>query len=94
MRPLNASVPIVVRSLLARAPMSEGKFAFAWAAAVGPAVHRVTRASLREDGTVDVEVHDPVWKKELKRSQAEILGKLQGLLGGSVVRKLKVTGGR
>lgn len=94
MEPLNSALPGVVRSLLARSPMSEGKFEFAWAAAVGPAVHRATRATLREDGTVEVLVNDAVWKKELKRSQAEILAKLQGLLGDSVVKKLKVSGGR
>jgi len=92
-QPLNAALPGVIRTLLAQSPMSEGKFEFAWRAAVGEAMERVTTATLREDGTVEVLVDGVAWRKEVRRSQAVILAKLQGLLGSSVVKKVKVTGG-
>jgi predicted nucleic acid-binding Zn ribbon protein len=91
--PLNNAVPDVVRTLLSQGPMSEGKFEFAWRVAVGASLGRVTRPTLREDGTVEVCVDDAAWRKEVKRSQATILGRLQHLLGASVVKKLKITGG-
>jgi predicted nucleic acid-binding Zn ribbon protein len=91
--PLNAAAPGVIRTLLARGPMSDGKFEFAWRTAVGPAMERVTKAALREDGTVEVQVDGAAWRKEVRRSQPVILAKLQGLLSDSVVKKVKVTGG-
>ena len=90
---MNSALPRVVRSLMARAPMSEGKFEFAWRAAVGPSLERVTVAKLREDGAVEVRVDQAAWRKEVKRSQALILSNLQELLGASVVKKLKIVGG-
>jgi predicted nucleic acid-binding Zn ribbon protein len=78
---------------MAQAPMSEGKLEFAWRVAVGPSMERAARPALREDGTVEVHVDDPAWRKEVKRSQALILSKLQGLLGRSVVKKIKIVGG-
>ncbi len=86
-------MPGVVRTLLAQAPMSEGKFGFAWRVAVGASLGRVSHPTLAEDGTVEVRVDDAAWRKELKRSQALILAKLQELLGPSVVRKVKIVGG-
>lgn len=73
--------------------MSEGKFEFAWRVAVGASMERVARATLGDDGTVSVRVDDPTWRKEVKRSQGVILGKLQHLLGSSVIKKLRVAGG-
>jgi predicted nucleic acid-binding Zn ribbon protein len=90
---LNTALPRVIRSLMARAPMSEGKFEFAWRTAVGPSLERVTAATLREDGTVEVRVDQAAWRKEVRRSQALVLANLQELLGASVVRKLKIVGG-
>jgi predicted nucleic acid-binding Zn ribbon protein len=91
---LNSALPRVVRSLMERAPMSEGKFEFAWRSVVGPSMERVTVATLREDGAVEVQVDQAAWLKEVKRSQALILANLQELLGASVVKKLKIVGGR
>ena len=91
--PLQNAASTVVRSLLRSSPMSVGKFEFAWRLAVGPAIERATKPTLREDGTVDVLVADPAWRREVKRSQAVILAKLQELLSGSIVKKLKIIGG-
>jgi predicted nucleic acid-binding Zn ribbon protein len=92
-QPLNAAVPSVLQTLLDRAPMSEEKLAFAWRVAVGPSLERATHPSLRDDGTVEVRVDHAAWRREVKRSHRLILSKLQGLLGESVVRSLKVVGG-
>lgn len=93
MLPLNAAVPNVVHDLLARSPMSPGKVEFAWRLAVGPSLERVTHAELSEDGALEVRVADAAWRKEVKRSQALILAKMQHLLGASVVKKLTIAGG-
>lgn len=92
MQPLNAALPGVVRNLLLRSPMSVEKFEFAWRLAVGPALERVARPVLHEDGTVEVFVVEAAWRREIKRSQAAILAKLQDLLSTSVVKALKVRG--
>jgi predicted nucleic acid-binding Zn ribbon protein len=91
-QPLNAALPGFLRNLLLRSPMSVEKFEFAWRLAVGPALERAARPVLHEDGTVEVIVADAAWRREVKRSQAAILAKLQELLSPSVVRALKVKG--
>jgi len=94
MEPLQSAARSFVRSLLARSPMSPGKFEFAWRQAVGPALERAAKATLLEDGTVEVSVDDPAWRREVKRSQTVILGRLRELLGKSTVVKLKFKGSR
>lgn len=93
MEHLQTALPGFVRSLLARSPMSVGKFEFAWRLAVGPAIERVTKPTLNEDGTVEVVVIDAAWRREVKRSQAEILARLQEQLTSSIVKKLRIVGG-
>jgi predicted nucleic acid-binding Zn ribbon protein len=92
-RALNSSLSVVVRSLLDRSPMSDGKFDFAWRTVVGPAMQRVTRAAIQADGTVRVSVEDAAWRREVKRAQPAILAELQQLLGDSIVKRLKIVGG-
>ena len=46
MRPLTHAVPGALAMLLRDAPLSSGKVSFAWRAAVGPALERVTSARL------------------------------------------------
>jgi hypothetical protein len=80
MRPLAHAVPGAIAQLLRETPLSNGKAAFAWAAAVGPALDRATRVAL--DGTVlIVEVTSEQWARELERSRSVILMRLQALLG-------------
>jgi len=57
----------------------------AWSLAVGPTLRAVTRPSRHAQGRLLVEVTSPVWRKELERLRAEILGRLAVLLpAGSV----------
>ncbi len=93
MRPLNTAGPGALATLLRDAPMSTGKLAFAWRAAVGPAIERVT--TVRLDGTVlRVEAGDRHWAREVTRSSSMILARLQNLLGRDVVTAVEVCASR
>jgi hypothetical protein len=89
MRPLSHVVPGALRHLLQNAPLSDGKVAFAWRAAVGPALERVTSVKL-EHGVLIVETTSPQWTREIKRSTGVILSRLQTLLGKDAVSSVVV----
>jgi len=89
MRPIASAVPGALAQLLADAPLSHGKVAFAWRAAVGPAMERVT--TVRLDGhLLLVDAADPHWAREIARSSSVILNRLQLLLGADTVTRLDV----
>ena len=89
MRPLTSAVPGALAELLRDAPLSDGKVAFAWKAAVGPAFERATAVKL--DGTVlIVEVTSTQWASEITRSSGVILTRMQTLLGMETVRSIAV----
>jgi hypothetical protein len=84
------SVQSLMSSAVARlvrpAPLTPEKLAFAWRAAVGPAVSRATRVRLTGLlGVLEVTVDDDRFGDELARSVPLILGRLQGLLGRDAV---------
>ena len=85
-------MPDALAEILRRAPLSEEKVAFAWRAAVGPAVHRVTTIELR-DRVLRVRARDASWQREIERSAGVIRARLDALLGAGVVRGLDVTTG-
>ena len=89
MRPLSQAVPGAVASLLRDAPLSDGKVAFAWKVAVGPAMERATAIKL--DGTIlIVDVPNTQWAREIKRSSGVILSRLGTLLGVDTVTEIRV----
>ena len=89
MQPMSQAIPRVLAQLLRGTPPSPGKVEFAWKAAVGPAVDRVTRVRL--EGTVlIVEARTPHWTRELTRSSRVILRRMQGLMGDDVIEELTV----
>ena len=89
MQPLAHAVPGAVVDLLRAAPLSDGKVAFAWKVAVGPAMERATAVKL--DGTVLViEASTAQWAREIKRSTGVIISRLGTLLGRDVVTDIKV----
>jgi hypothetical protein len=75
--------------LLRGAPLSDGKVTFAWNAAVGPALERVTSVKL-ERGVLLVETASPQWSREIQRSSGVILARLKSLLGDGTVKRLDV----
>jgi len=89
MRPLSHAVPGAIADLLRSAPLSDGKVAFAWKVAVGPAMERATAIKL--EGTVlIVETGNAQWGREIKRSTGVILSRLSTLLGSDTVTDIKV----
>jgi len=89
MRPLQHAVPGAIVAILRAAPMSDGKVTFAWDAAVGPALGRVTSVKL-VGRVLLVDTAGTLWSREIGRSSSIILRRLQTLLGPSVVDRIEV----
>ncbi len=89
MRALTHIVPSALIQLLRDTPNSDGKMAFAWSAAVGPALARATRVKLEND-TLIVEASSLQWAREVQRSSPIILRKLHVLLGSDRVARILV----
>ena len=90
MIPVHRFMPDALAAVLRKAPLSDEKIAFAWRAAVGPSVDRVTRVEL--DGTtLRVHARDAQWRREIEHSAGVIRARLEALLGSGIVRGLDVT---
>ena len=85
MLPLSSGLPGALVELLRGLPLSDGKVTFAWNAAVGPAIERVTRVKL-EHRVLQVETASAQWSREVTRSSPVILKRLHSLLGDVVGR--------
>jgi predicted nucleic acid-binding Zn ribbon protein len=90
MEQVNQFLPAAVASLVRDVPLSPGKLAFAWRAAVGPAIDRATSVSLAGDGVLEVRVADQHWRREVKRSAPLVLDRLAAMLGPSTVTRLEI----
>ena len=90
MRPLNQALPGALAELLRAAPLSHGKVAFAWRAAVGAAMERVTSVRLVDTRLV-VDAATPEWRREVARSSALILARMQTLLGADAIASIAVS---
>lgn len=89
MVPAHKAIPAVLAEVLKKAPLCAEKVEFAWRAAVGPSIARVTRVSLSDDGVLHVISGEPHWTIEVKRSSKLILARLETMLGAGVVRQLQ-----
>ncbi len=90
MQPLQHAIPDVLTHLLRNAPLSSEKVAFAWRAAVGPAMARASSVRLSGDGVIEVACADDHWRREIRRSLPIIRERLAALLGVEVVRRIKL----
>ncbi len=90
MQPLQQAIPDVLTRLLRAAPLSPEKVAFAWRAAVGPAMARASSARLSGEGVIDVACPDDHWRREIRRSLPIIKQRMTALLGEDVVRHVKL----
>jgi predicted nucleic acid-binding Zn ribbon protein len=88
MLPFSSGLPGALVELLRGSPLSDGKVTFAWTAAVGPAIGRVTHVKL-EHQVLLVETPSAQWSKEVMRSSPVILKRLRSLLG-DVVERIEV----
>jgi hypothetical protein len=70
--------------------MTPGKLRLAWRIAVGAAMDRATSVTLVDDACVEVTAVDVAWRREVKRSQDEILTRLRYLVGESALKKIRV----
>jgi predicted nucleic acid-binding Zn ribbon protein len=93
MKPLSTAAGGVLADICRRGPASPGKIAFAWKAAVGPALERATAVRL-EDHVLVIEAASRQWANEVSRSAPVILGRLQRLLGSDVVTGISVRAAR
>jgi len=82
-------MPGALVELLRGSPNSDGKVTFAWKAAVGPAIARVTHVKL-ERNVLLVETAGGSWSREVMRSSPIILKRLQSLLGVDAVARIEV----
>lgn len=82
-------IPAVLAEVIRKAPLCPEKVEFAWRAAVGAAMDRVTTVRLDEGGVLHVNAVDVHWAREVRRSSRLIVKRLEALLGAGVVRKLK-----
>ena len=89
MEPLTHALPGALMELLRGTPLSDGKVTFAWNAAVGPAIERVTAVKL-ERKVLLVETASAQWSREVMRSSPVILKRLQSLLGADTVERIEV----
>jgi predicted nucleic acid-binding Zn ribbon protein len=89
MRALSLVVPSALVFLLQRAPLSDGKVAFAWSMAVGRSLDRVTRVRL-EDTVLIVDAINGQWEREIRRARSIILRRIQAYLGESTVTAIDV----
>ncbi len=89
MRPITHAIPGALVELLRGAPLSPGKVSFAWRAAVGTAMERVTTARL-DERTLVVDAATAQWAREVSRSAAVILARVQTLLGPDAVNSISV----
>jgi len=89
MHPLSHALPGALVELLRGSPTCDGKVTFAWKAAVGPAIDRVTQVKL-ERRVLLVETASAQWSKEVTRSSAVILRRLQSLLGADAIDRIEV----
>jgi hypothetical protein len=91
MEPVQSLMSGAVARLVRPAPLSPEKIAFAWRAAVGPAVSRATRVRLTGLlGVLEVTVDDDRFGDELARSVPMILGRVQDLLGAEAVWRVEL----
>lgn len=82
-------IPGVLADVIRKAPLCPEKIEFAWRAAVGAGMDRVTTVRLDDAGVLHVKAADAHWAREVKRSARLIIKRLEALLGAGVVRRLK-----
>ena len=80
--------------LLRDQPLSPGKVALAWSAAVGRAIAGVTSVALDAEGTLMVTVADRHWARELNRSRPLITARMKQLLGDDAVTRIEIATSR
>jgi hypothetical protein len=87
--PVHEFMSRALAEILRKAPDSPEKIAFAWRAAVGPSVDKVTTIDLH-GRVLRVRAKDPAWRREIERSAGIIRSRLNSVLGEDAVRHIDV----
>jgi hypothetical protein len=90
MIPIHRFMPEALAEILRKAPLTPEKVAFAWRAAVGPAVDKVTTTELR-GRVLYVRTKDAAWQREVERSLGVVRSRMEALLGKGIVGDIRVT---
>jgi hypothetical protein len=90
MHPVHQIVHSALAEVLSRAPLTPEKVAFAWRAAVGPAMDKVTSVELR-GRVLHVRARDAAWQREVERSMGIVRSRMETLLGRGVVGDIRIT---
>jgi hypothetical protein len=85
-------MPEALAEVLRKAPLTPEKIAFAWRAAVGPGMDKVTTIELR-GRVLHVRAKDAAWQREVERSLGLVRSRMEALLGKGVVGDIRVTVG-
>jgi predicted nucleic acid-binding Zn ribbon protein len=85
-------LPTVLARAVRQAPLTPEKVSFAWRAAGGAPIARVTEVTLRDGGVLAVECRDARWAKEVHRLRNELVRTLEPWLGAGVVTTIEVAG--
>jgi len=88
-QPLQAFAAGVVAEAIRRQPPSASRTAFAWSVAAGPMMARAATVETR-DGVLIVTAKDARWSREIERSSATLLARVQALLGPAEVTRLRL----
>jgi hypothetical protein len=89
MVPAHSVIPRVLAQIIRPAPLCQEKVEFAWRAAVGPAVARVSTVRLTDGGVLIVTVANEHWRREVERSIGLIRSRLEALLGRDVFTRVE-----
>ena len=85
-------MPAALAEVLSKAPLTPEKVAFAWRAAVGPAMDKVTSVELK-GRVLHVRARDAAWQREVERSMGIVRSRMEALLGKGVVGDIRITAG-
>lgn len=86
-------LPAALATAVRQAPLTAEKVDFAWRAASGAAIARLTDVVLDEAGVLRVASTDPQWAREVHRLRHDLLRSLERWLGAGVVHRIEVAGG-
>jgi hypothetical protein len=87
--PVHEFLPEALAAALRKAPLTPEKVAFAWRAAVGPALDKVTTVELR-GRVLHVRARNADWQREVERSAAIVRSRMDSILGPGAVGDIRV----
>src|SRR5688572_1513276 len=90
--PVQRFMPEALAEVLRKAPLTPEKIAFAWRAAVGPGMDKVTTIEL-SGRVLYVRAKDAAWQREVERSLGVVRSRMEALLGKGVAGDIRVTVG-